>query len=363
MQATDEPAKTGNDEPVAPPATPTIKVEKTFGIPSIAFCAVDGAESGHVFAGLADFSVCRVDTTADDIVAAPISKKHHDSYVTGLVRKGNVLVSGGYDGSLIWWDAQSGELQHQIAAAHQRWIRMLKLSSDGSTLVSVGDDMQTKLWDLESHSAIATWSDHQPRTPHGYPSMLYAVAISPDGKWVATASRTGRIVVRSLEDHTVEAELESPVMYTWDPKARRHSIGGIRSLQFSPDSALLAVGGMGKVGNIDHLDAPFRIEIFNWRSGMRKHEIENSNHKGLVEAMAFDRDGKVLLATGGANEGFVSLYDTDSGAVMAEEKAPMHVHDFVINEEFTTLIAVGHEKGAVISLTAADSDQDNKETS
>ena len=59
------------------------------------------------------------------------------------------------------------------------------------------------------------------------------------------------------------ATVEAPTMYTWDPTARIHSTGGVRSLAFSPDGSMLVVGGTGKVGNIDHLDAKARIEVFD----------------------------------------------------------------------------------------------------
>ena len=148
----------------------------------------------------------------------------------------------------------------------------------------------------------------------------------------------------------VAAALETPVMYTWDPNARRHSIGGIRSLAFSSNSNLLAVGGIGTIGNIDHLGGKARIEIFDWQSSERKHEIEDEKYKGLVEMMSFGPDDQWLVAAGGDHGGFVSVYNTSDGKLLAQEKAPMHVHDFEISEDRKQLLAVGHEHGCVVSL-------------
>ena len=94
-------------------------------------------------------------------------------------------------------------------------------------------------------------------------------------------------------------------MYTWDPIQRRHSIGGIRALAFSPDGNRLAVGGIGKIGNIDHLEGPARVEVFDWRKGQRTHEFPGDGTKGLVERLLFLPDGDRLLAVGGANDGFL----------------------------------------------------------
>lgn len=327
-----------------------IKVQKTFSLPGIAFCLAPGADITRIYAGLSDFSILTADMSAEKIEPAVIGPVAHSSYVTGLVRCGATLVSGGYDCSLIWWNADSGEVIRKTTDAHARGIRMLAVSPDQSRVASVADDMKTKLWDAVSGECLATWGDYEAKTPHGFPSMLYAVTFSSDGKWLATADRTGRVLVRDAVTGQIAATIETPVMYTWDPTARRHSIGGVRSLAFSNDSAQLAVGGMGKVGNIDHLEGVSRIEVFHWQTGERRFEIEDTKHKGLVESLEFGPADAYLVSAGGDNTGFISVWNMADGKLLAQDKAPMHVHDFALNSDGRSLTAIGHHQGAVVSL-------------
>ena len=330
-----------------------VKVQKQFSLPGIGFCLASMSNKAVICAGLSDFSVVKVDLSAEKAEPSAIGTVSHSSYVMGLVRSGEALISGGYDCSLIWRNAEGGDIIRQVADAHAKWIRMLAVSPDHNRIASVADDMKTKLWDSATGECLATWGDYESKTPHGFPSMLYAVTWSPDGKWLATGDRTGRVLVRDASSGQIAATIETPIMYTWDPKARRHSIGGVRSLAFSNDSNLLAVGGMGKVGNIDHLEGVSRIEVFAWQSGERRFEIEDSKHKGLVESLQFGPGDACLVAAGGDNSGFVSVYNMSDGKLLAQDKAPMHVHDFELTEDGRSLIAVGHQQGAVIDLFAA----------
>ena len=158
-----------------------VKVQKKFSLPGIGLCLASRADNSLIYSGLSDFSIVRVDVASEKMEPAVIGSNGHSSYVMGLVRCGNMLVSGSYDCSLIWWNSETGETIRRVGDAHARWIRMLAVNPDQTRIVSVGDDMKTKLWDTATGECLATWGDYELKTPHGFPSMLYATTFSPDG--------------------------------------------------------------------------------------------------------------------------------------------------------------------------------------
>lgn len=328
-----------------------LKKVKEWSNAGIFFCVARVPGTGQLFCGNSDFKVYELDTAHANSKPAPLSGEGHFSYVTGVTFASGFVVSGSYDGRLIWWDAEQKK-QVRAVDAHDKWIRRVISTPDGKTVISVADDMVCKLWDAHSGELLRVVTDHEPITPNHYPSMLYAVTTSSDGKLLATGDKIGHIAVWELETGKKLTTLETPVMYTWDPKQRRHSIGGIRSLAFSADSKRLAVGGIGKIGNIDHLGGPSRVEVFDWQAGKRLLELEDDKFKGLIEQIVFHESGDWFLAAGGDHNGFVTFYNAQTGKVLHQEKAPMHVHGFAFNESFDTLFAVGHGKIALWELKA-----------
>src|SRR5262249_55451706 len=153
----------------------------------------------------------------------------HESYVTGVALAGKTLVSGSYDCRLSFWDTEARTKVRTAENAHAKWIRRVTASPDGKTVASAADDMVCRLWDVATGKMTAELRGHQEMTPHHFPSMLYAVTFSPDGHYLATGDKVGHIVVWDVATGKEAATLEAPVMYTWDPVQRRHSIGGIRS--------------------------------------------------------------------------------------------------------------------------------------
>ncbi len=306
-----------------------LKVAKEISRKAV-FLSVSRSASGRVFVGTADFKVAEIDLAA----AKPEPKElgAHQSYVTGLAVAGNALVSGSYDGRLIWWDIDK-KTQIRAIDAHSKWIRGVKASHDGKYVVSIADDMVARVWDAGSGKRLHELRGHKETTPNDFVSMLYALAISPDDKLIATGDKVGHIIVWDAQTGAKVTELEAPVMYTWDPVQRRHSIGGIRSLAFSPDGAQLAVGGMGKVGNIDHLEGKARVEVFDWKSGQRTYEFPGEKFNGLVNRLAFHPKSEWLLGAGGANDGFLMFFDVKAKKALRQDKVPMHIHDIALSPE------------------------------
>jgi len=325
-----------------------IKVTRQVSRPGIVFAIDRLPGSGRMIIGGSDFKVYELDLDRETPKPTPLGA--HESYVTGLVCvNGNTVVSGGYDGRLIWWDVGARSPVRSIGA-HKRWVRRLAITPDRKVVVSVADDMVCRLWDAETGSLLRELRGHAEMTPHHFTSMLHAVAVSPDGRHVATGDKVGHTVVWDLATGAPLATLEVPGLYTWDPVQRRHSIGGIRSLAFSPDGRLLAAGGIGKINNIDGLEAPARVEVFDWRKGERTHEFPGDKFNGIVERLEFHPGGDWLLGAGGGKDDFLIFYDLPNKKLLAQEKAPMHVHDLVLGDSCDTITAAGFGKVAVFDL-------------
>ncbi len=328
------------------PSAEKVRVVKQIARPEIVFAAARRAGTSRLFFGGSDFKVHSIDLAAEKPEPAELGA--HTSYVTGLALAGPRLVSGGYDGRLIWWDVASGKRIRDISA-HSRWIRRVAATPDGSVVASVADDMVCRLWDAETGSLRHELRGHAEFTPHHFTSMLFACAVSPDGRLVATGDKVGHVNVWDIDSGSRVAELDAPGFYTWDPVQRRHSIGGIRALAFSPDSSRLAIGGIGPIGNIDHLDGKPRIEVFDWRKGRRIGEAQGEG-RGLIERLEFHPGGEWLLGAGGYSDGVLLFCDVDARHVLAQAKAPMYVHDFDLDPQTNTLFAVGHHKLATMKI-------------
>ena len=319
-----------------------LKRDATWRAQDILFGLERVPESQKLILGSSDFGVYEFDVAAEKPERVAFTGEGHTSYVTGAAIVGQTLVTCSYDGKLIWWNLADRQLIRKVDA-HEKWIRRVIPWADKNRVISVADDMQCKVWNVETGELVASFTDHPAMTPNNYPSMLFAVDVSADSRWIATGDKVGRTVIWNAETFEKTGEVETPILYTWDPKIRRHSIGGIRSVRFSHDGNRLAVGGIGKIGNIDHLDAPSRLEVFEWQAGKRLHELEDPKHKGLIEQIRWAEDDAWIMVAGGDHKGFVLFYDAASGEPLHAETSPGHVHGTTFSDDGQTIYVAGHQ--------------------
>ena len=194
-----------------------LKKTKDIGSRDILFSVVLVPDSGRLYVASSDFKVHEIDTAADKPEFKAFEGEGHQSYVTSLVMSAGGLVSGSYDGKLIWWNPEDHKPVRKVDA-HDRWIRQLAVSPDGKTIASVADDMVCKLWEAESGKEIRRFTDHKEMTPNHYPSMLYAVTYSADGHLIATGDKVGHVAIWDAATGEKVGEVDAPVLYTWDPR-------------------------------------------------------------------------------------------------------------------------------------------------
>lgn len=134
----------------------------------------------------------------------------------------------------------------------------------------------------------------------GHTDPIYAVAVSPDGKFAATGSF----------DKTIKL---------WDLATRKEvtALAGknghqnqVLTVAFSPSGTVLASGGSDNVAKIWDLRVLKLSKL--WQSAFEP-AVKSVPHPNLVDAVAFDKTG-TLLATG-CHDGILRICDVAKGAV------------------------------------------------
>src|SRR6185437_12255617 len=124
----------------------------------------------------------------------------------------------------------------------------------------------------ENLSPPPHWKQSLVIKPRGAPSAIYCVAVSPDGKTVASGEADG---VRLLSAQTGKEQARLT------PQAQP-----AKSVAFSPDGKFLAVGRLGGFLEIwDVKTAKVRVDLKGQPSG--------------VFSVAFSPDGKLLASAAG----------------------------------------------------------------
>jgi hypothetical protein len=339
------------------------KVRTSFSHRGVFYSLAVEPEGDRLFAGGDDYGIHVFDLKAEK--KEPVARwAKHDNYVSALaclLLDGKPLVvSGSYDRTLVWWDVDKGEALRSVEA-HEGWVRDLVALPGGERLASVGDDMRLRVWDLKTGELIRTMEGHERTTPQGHVTALYAVAASPDGKYLASGDRVGQVRVWEAETGKPAQSFQVPILYTYDSRQRKRSLGGIRALAFSPDGSRLAVGGMGQVNNVDGLAGPVHVEVWDWQKPGPHFTGGAQGHKGMIEHLLFHPDEPWLIGGGGGSDnGFLAFWKTDqpdggkNDKVDAHRiKSDGHFHRLAFNATATELYAAGHKKLDIWSLTAS----------
>jgi WD40 repeat protein len=244
-----------------------------------------------------------------------------------LLPDGKTMISGGYDGWLLWHDVATKRCWRRVQA-HQFWNWQLALSPDGRHLATVTGqylpggwkyepeqetEPSVKVFDTLTGEPVAAFS-------HGPPVL--SCCFSPDGLHLAAANMMGDIKIWKLPasaDGQPVAQWNSPDFTSWGTTKTHHYCGGIYSLAFSPDGSTLLCCGMGPMGDPMAGNGKMTWQRWNWQKGERLDQIKDGQHgTGLMEAIAWHPDGQHFIMAGRQAQGTwnAALFSAADGSLV-----------------------------------------------
>jgi len=246
---------------------------------------------------------------------------------------GKTLAAGSFEASVRRWDASANPFAEQSALkGHNGWVQRIAFHPDGKRLISADSWGQVTCWPFNEKDAKPTWS-----VADAHDGWVYSLAISKDGKLIASGGRDKTIRLTNPDDgkklnvlnvgeHVlalafhpdgkslvsgdlkgtikhwdlatgkVVRELDAKVMFLRD---RIQDVGGVRSLEFSPDGATLFAGGsLPKSGGF--VQGISLILSFDWASGKGTPLYKGAtDNEGYVYDMAWHPGGFLIAITSG----------------------------------------------------------------
>ena len=280
----------------------------------------------------------------------------HDGPVAGVAFSpdGRTIASASFDHTVKLWKLDDPVQPSAVLEGHTDEVRAVAFSPDGSRVASAGLDQTVRVWDARSGAELAVIRGHsgpvlslayvpgctrlvtgsRDQTVRVWDSAsreelrtfkctdaVYAVAVSPDGYDVASASDATAQVWDAASPPRPRT-LRSPSLKTYG--------GSVECVAFSPDGERLVSG---------HDDDALRV--WDLCSEQPPHILKG--HTNVVQCVAFSPDGQSIAS--GSQDRTVRIWNASTGAMRLTYTGHSdQVKGLIFTADGQTLLSCGRDR-------------------
>ena len=262
-----------------------------------------------------------------------------------------IIATGGEDKFLRLWQSD-GTLLHTLEG-HQARIWDVKFSPDGKIIATASRDRTVKLWSRDGREILSL---------NGHQDAVLGVVFSPDGQTIATAGRDrtiklwnrngqllsdlhaahnreihdlayspdGQLLVTVSNDHTAKIWTVSQDQSTLQlQEIINLSHEDIRSVAFSPNSQLIAIGSQDS-----------KIQLLN-RHGQLKATF--TGHKDAVSDLKFSADGQTITSVSWDQS--IKIWQIDGTLIQTITDDSQRILGLALSSDGQTIATAGEGHG------------------
>jgi outer membrane protein assembly factor BamB len=209
--------------------------------------------------------------------------------------------------------------------AHKKSVNAVAVSSDGKLIASGDDDGTLVVWKQDG-AGYTAGPKREIESSNEHAGPILAIALSPDGKRIASGNMYGKLVV-------------------WDPAANKEVVptkkvheGNINQIRFFPDGKIFVTASTDQ-----------KLKIFDAATGAEKATL--AGPKYAVRGLAVSADGKQLFSCD--THGGVTAWNLKTNKpIKTYEVASAECNALAFAPDGKSL-AAGYGDGAVVFVDAA----------
>jgi WD40 repeat protein len=190
-----------------------------------------------------------------------------------------LIASGGFDHTVLVWDATSGALLHTILGDTDS-VTSVAFSHDSQSILSGSADDSARVWNLQTAPGRILLQGHT--------DVITSMAISADSKYILTGGNDAKAILWGASDGRPVRTFVGRVLPAFSSgplSGRAHPVYGVA---ISPDDRYVYFGGEG-----------LETDLWAVATGQPVQSFSNDQDQTGIAGSAFSPDGKYIVSTSG----------------------------------------------------------------